>query len=390
MSDSKCRKRSYSALFALHEEIHDFSKDLDNLPQLLDIQKKLIASILETEEEIRRAKTKNLDPGEWQSLRYNFLCLGDCLAFLYIDRFALKQTYFSVESGNPKQSGGFLSGKAGLAAELTALMSAISHGVPAVLCDITNVIRYGDICLLGASDPVPLEVKSSRTKDSRGKRQKKKLGTLTKFFEEDEAENLRGFAGTTYRTEFSAEPKPFDGLLTAAFNEAQENGTAFFEVDGCLRFLISTTDELEDIELDALFEGVEPARSLCNLVNQAKSNMLWGCYFPYGLTLSDPDHYARFVRGEITIISMLDLNAFERIFSVDGVKVEIEATADDLLCKISLEKLAADEGIPFFIVGDHMMNRIWFDFLPPSWIVQNSRGILEKKLPVLNAQLPED
>lgn len=390
MSDLKCKNRLYSALFALHQEIHEFSENLDNLSQLLDIQKKLIASIMETEEEIRRAKAEKRDPDEWQSVRYNFLCLGDCLVFLYIDRFALKQTFFNVDNENPKQSGGFISGKAGLATELTALMDAISHDVPAVLCDITNVVRYGDICLLGASDPVPLEVKSSKTKDSRGKRQKKKLETLTNFFENDQAENLRGFEGTTYRTAFLAEPESFDGLLATAFTEAKENGSAFFEVDGCLRFLITTTDEVESSEFDILFDGVEPSRSLCNFVNQLKSNMLWGCYFPYALTLSEPDHYAMFVRGGISVISMLDLNAFDRKFSVDGVKVEIEATEDDLQCKISFENLTTDDGIPFFIVGDHMMNRIWFDFLSPSWIVQNSRDAMENNSRFLKAQFPKD
>ncbi len=390
MSDYNRKDILYSALFALHQEIHEFSENLNNLSHLLEIQKKLITSIMEAEEEIRLAKAEKRDPGEWQSIRYNFLCLGDCLVFLYIDRFALKQTFFNVDNGNPKQSGGFLSGKAGLAAELTALMNAISHDVPAVLCDLTNVVRYGDICLLGASDPVPLEVKSSKTKDSRGKRQRKKLETLTNFFENDQAENLRGFEGTTYRTAFLAEPKSFDGLLAGAFNEAKANGSALFEVDGCLRFLITTTDGVESSELEMLFEGVERSRSLCNFVNQLKSNMLWGCYFPYALTLSDHDHYAMFVRGEISVISMLDMDAFDRKFSVDGLKVEIQATEDDLQCKIDFEDLATDEGIPFYIVGDHMMNRIWFDFLSPSWIVQNSRDVMENNTRFLEAQLIEE
>ncbi|WP_298842954.1 hypothetical protein [uncultured Roseobacter sp.] len=378
--------RLYPALFELHREIHELSKDLNNLARLLDIQKKLVFSVMEAEEEIRQAKAEKRDPTEWQYLRYNFLCLGDCLVFLYIDRFALKQTFFNVNNENPKQSGGFLSGKAGLAAELTVLKDAISHNVPAVLCDLTNVFRYGDICLLCANDPVPIEVKSSKNKDARGKRQKKKLETLTNFFENDQAENLRGFEGTTYRIAFLAEPESFGGLLATALTEAKKNGSAFFEVDGCLRFLIKTTDGVEKSELDVLFDGVEPSRSLCNFVNQLKSNMLWGCYLPYALTLSEPDHYAMFVRGEISIVSMLDLNAFDRKFSVDGVKVEIEATEDVLQCKINFEDLATDQGTPFFIVGDHMMNRMWFDFLLPSWIVQNSRDVMESNPRFLEAQ----
>jgi len=113
MSKLKDKNRLYPALFALHQEIHEFSTNLGNLSQLLDIQKKLIAAIMEAEEEIRQSKAKKHDPADWQSLRYNFLCLGDILVFLYIDRFALKQTFFNVDNQKPKQSGGFLSGKAG-------------------------------------------------------------------------------------------------------------------------------------------------------------------------------------------------------------------------------------------------------------------------------------
>lgn len=151
----------YPELFMLHCEIHDFSSDLDNLTHLLEIQRRLIGAISKAEREIREAKKSDGDPRDWQYVRYNFLCLGDCLAFLYMDRFALKQTYFDVNSMNPKQSGGFISDKSGHETEVTWLEKAISYGVPAVLCDITNVLRYGDICLLGDKDPLPIEIKSS-------------------------------------------------------------------------------------------------------------------------------------------------------------------------------------------------------------------------------------
>ena len=51
----------------------------------------------------------------------------------------------------------FLGGKAGLATELKCL-DISAAGIPAVLRDITNVLRYGDVCLLGASDPLLLAV----------------------------------------------------------------------------------------------------------------------------------------------------------------------------------------------------------------------------------------
>jgi hypothetical protein len=41
--------------------------------------------------------------------------------------------------------------------------------VPALLVDLTNTIRHGDICLMGESDPCLIEMKASKNLDSRGK-----------------------------------------------------------------------------------------------------------------------------------------------------------------------------------------------------------------------------
>lgn len=361
--------RIYPELFALHREIHEFSKNLDDLERLLEIQKRLINAIFDAEEEIKTAKSGGLDPKDWQYLRYNFLCLGDSLAFLYIDRFALKQTFFNTDTTNPKQSGGFISGKAGLAGELSLLKDAIAHNVPAVLCDLTNVIRYGDICLLGASDPVPIEVKSSNTKDSRGKRQKKKLSALTEFLETDRATDFRGLTGTTRRTEFSTPPRSFGGQLEAAIADAESCGISTFDVDGCLKIAVISGEEPD---YDLIFGDMTSTRVIGNFVNQLKTNMIWGCYFPYALTLSNPDHYEKFVRGEINIVALLIMDDFETKLAPEGVGLEIEADEESLQCRISFSNLSGDLEEAFFIIGEHMMCRMWSDFLCPSWIVQNS------------------
>lgn len=311
--------RLYPELFSIHRKIHDFSGNLDNLQCLLDIQKRLISAISAAEIEIKSAKSCGNDPREWQYVRYNFLCLGDSLAFLYMDRFSLKQTFFNVDNDKPKQDSGFLSGQAGLLHEVALLNDAIENGVPAVLCDLTNVIRYGDVCLLGGSDPFPIEVKSSNTRDSRGKRQKMKLKTLQDFLQLDQATDFRGIAGTTIRTAFTSPPRSFDAVLKAAISEAASHGTSIFEVDECLKVAVISGGSLD---YDRFFSGVNPSRALVSFVNQIKTNMIWGCYFPYALTLSNPEHYEKFVRGDITIVSLLNMSAFEEKLAYDGVTLE--------------------------------------------------------------------
>ncbi|KIC09824.1 hypothetical protein RA19_13725 [Leisingera sp. ANG-M1] len=342
---------------------------MDDFPRLLNIQRRLIKAISEAEREIRAAKLSNDDPRGWQYVRYNFLCLGDSIAFLYMDRFALKLTYFDVDTENPKQSGGFITDKVGHANEVSFLEDALSHNVPAVLCDITNVLRYGDICLLGDSDPVPIEIKSSKTTDRRGKRQKSKLKTLNSFLTSDRGDGFRGLPGTTFRTAFSVPPRSYSDQLQEAIARANSIGSSSFEVDGCLKVAVIME---EDPDYDALFGGFGSSRVLVNAVNQIKTNKLWGCYYPFPLTLSEPMHFERFVRGEIHIFTLLDLDAFEDNLAPEGTRLSLDADENHIQCSIHFSNLFADDQEAYFIIGDHMMCRIWTDFLCPSWIVQNS------------------
>lgn len=361
--------RLYPELFRLHREVHRFTENLDDFTRLLEIQRELISAISEAEREIRAAKTANEDPKGWQYVRYNFLCLGDCLAFLYTDRFALKQTFFDVDTVNPRQSVGFLTGKAGHAAEISLLENAIYNNVPAVLCDITNVLRYGDICLLGEGDPVPIEVKSSKTKDSRSKRQKKKMKTLSSFFALDRGHGLRGLPGTTIRTAFSVPPQSYSDQLRVAIEQADKVGSTSFQVDGCLTVAVIKEDEPD---IDALFAGFGSSRVLVSSVNEIKTKKMWGCYYPYALTLSKPNHFEGFVRGEIYIVTWLDVDSFEAKLALEGTRLSIEADENSIQCEIRFSNLFANDEDAYFFIGEHMMSRMWTDFLCPSWIVQNS------------------
>ena len=143
---------------------------------------RLRAAITRCERTIRR----------YEDQLYVWRCIGDGLAYAYIDSLNLKHAFFDSASPEPKPSAGFISGKSGLAAELGLLLSALDHKVPAVLSDITNSVRYGDLCLLGASDPHFVEVKSRRALNQRGERQAARLAQLEAFLATDFAEGFRG------------------------------------------------------------------------------------------------------------------------------------------------------------------------------------------------------
>lgn len=50
----------------------------------------------------------------------------------------------------------------------------------------------------------------------------------------------------------------------------------------------------------------------------------------------------------------------------------VEADEENIQCRIDFSTLEGDLDAAFFIIGEHMICRMWTDFLHPSWIVQNS------------------
>jgi hypothetical protein len=128
----------------------------------------------------------------------------------------------------------------------------------------------------------------------------------------------------------------------------------------------------EEPDYELIFGKPSSARILLNFVNQIKTNMIWGCYYPYPLTLSISEHFGKFVRGEMSIITLLDMSAFETNLAKKGVTLEVEANEEDLQCHIFFSDLPGDVKVAHFVIGEHMMCRMWTDFLYPSWIVQNA------------------
>lgn len=200
------RKKSFAMA---HSLLHELRANLKDLEKLRILQRLLVREILRTEAKNRivRARLKAVQANTGGAKRkqaaslknslkkirraaYIWRSFGDAIAFSYMDKFALKQCFYS-QSMTPKQSAGFLSDKSGFNLEIRILEAAIDAGIPALLTDITNTIRYGDVCLMGGNDPVLFEIKSSSRTDRRGIRQRKELAALHEFYTTDRAEQWR-------------------------------------------------------------------------------------------------------------------------------------------------------------------------------------------------------
>ncbi|OOE48798.1 hypothetical protein BZG11_13755, partial [Salinivibrio kushneri] len=200
-------------IFTLKDMLDEIDPSSNDFTPLLEAQKYILDRILDTELRISKKKAElrelkkslranrngkersieikskisnvNESLAGYKFLLYVWRCFGDGIVFKYIRKWNLKRLLFEVDSPEIKQKSGFIGGKEGIEEEWKVVMSAVDHNVPAVLCDITNSIRHGDVCLLGASDPHVIEVKSSQNSNKRVKRQIESIEKIHCYFEND-------------------------------------------------------------------------------------------------------------------------------------------------------------------------------------------------------------
>ena len=208
--------------------------DALRLTRLLGLQELLISEITLAETRVRqnkkRARNAHGRTAEHFSRRakslqdviYYWKTFGDAIAFIYLDRFALKHVHYNVHNLSPRSNAGFISGSAGFAREVDAMRLILNAGYPCVLTDLTNTIRYGDVCLLHGPDPLLIEVKSSKTKGRRATRQRANLKALTEFYRTDQLDGFRGFPRVqrlAMRTEYKTFTAEFNQCIQTAYDE---------------------------------------------------------------------------------------------------------------------------------------------------------------------------
>jgi len=137
------RKKSFADA---HAHLSKLRANLADFATLKALQQLLCREIVRTEKKIRDLKAErkavmkaggqragrrsSILLGRIEKVRhcaYVWRCFGDAIAFLYMDKFALKQCYYSTKHAGAKQTAGFLSDKSGLATEIAWLEFALEQ-----------------------------------------------------------------------------------------------------------------------------------------------------------------------------------------------------------------------------------------------------------------------
>lgn len=398
------RKVAFLRLCGILREIE---ADLDRIDLVKDLNLKILKEILGDEQHIvkarkelkelnRELKSSRLEKVAANSLRhsirkrensilryqkqiYIWKCIGDGIAYAYIDPFSLKHAFFDTVSEDPKQSSGFISGKTGLTNELALLLNALDHNVPAVLSDATNVIRYGDICLLGGSDPVPIEVKSRSRVNQRGKRQAAKLEQLETFLQNDYAEGFRGGPHVA-RREIEVAYRDCTDSLNQCIAEAMEKGHCVaFPEQGLAYIAIWGSADIPEI-----FEKVNFSKPVLVMLNQDKTDQNWAPYLPFVLSIRNIKHLYQFVVGNLNLMVVFDAAAVCDAINPPGWTVSF---VEDERFALVFEH--AETGCVAATSRQFVM-RLAFEFMSLEWFGQQESASLQSMLRELSEREPKD
>lgn len=395
-SDLSLIKYYRRRILTLKNKIDNIDPESSNLQPLLDFQLYLIKQITRDEERLRRKKDelvglkrslrdKALGKRDSRKLKeliarrketvagnkyllYLWRCFGDGLVFKFISKWNLKRFLYEADSAEIKQKSGYIHGKDGIEQELALLRHAFKSNVPALLCDLTNVIRHGDICLLGDSDPVVIEVKSSKNISKRVERQLASINKLQKYLEEDVGD-VGGVEGMR-RIEIHGEERHHGEAFNKALDLSKDRPYAKLNPEKGL-FYIALNTEFEK-DFNEVFQGIE--NSIAYMLNKAKTEQRWDNYYPFVLSIKDPVNLYRFIAGKVYVLILIGCNTLKEMASDIGYNLEFSNFENEAFI-FSKSLAGCDE--PFrAIVSEHFSRRLGFEFMTLEWFFENEKILL--------------
>lgn len=305
-------------------------------------------------------------------------CYGDGIAFAYQSKYSLKHLFFDQDY-LVKQTPGTLSGKTGFKLEWKIVKLGIKMGVPVVLSDITNVLRTGDVCALGGSDPFPVELKSGRSRNNRTDRQFSNLQELGKFFQNDGAENFRGCINVV-RAELRHTEVNHLKAINICIAESRATGIASIEPEPGLRYF-AIRDFFSGEKISQEFD-----RHLTKytIPTSLTPNAGWLPAQPFTLSLNSAN-LIEFIQGKVVMVVLVDALVMKGLFKDLGIH---STMVMDRSCSIQICKNPENLMQGVFRLSDLIFGRIATEFQSLAWFVrEHASALLDMKpLPALSLE----
>ncbi len=290
---------------------------------------------------------------DYKHLLIVFRSLGDSLAFIYIDKYDIKQFIF-------KESAGYISGKEGLKLEYDILKLAFKAGGIALLNDLTNCLRHGDITLVRPDlPPVIIEAKTGTREFSKGAKQIEKTNKILDFLNSGETTRENHFVR---RMEIKTKEIDNRVLLNALVQEALTTGDAFATAEAGLHYYLATIPKIENVKKIMASFNSQPISAFLD-----SNQMPYIGYYPLSLILKNPNAYFSFCREELHIVVFFEPAVIKQKFESLGFRIEFHNSGDyefSLFAKDGMNKEFGPLNISKFFFG-----RMIIEFLSLDWFL---------------------
>ncbi len=342
-------------------------KKIDDIKMRLNELKHKLGTNGLTKEKAKKFKKKvkfykkRIRDHKW--MLFVWRCFGDAVVFLYLDKFAIKPFLYEFGSREQKQRAGRLAGKEGLKAELSVAFDVLAHGIPAILCDLTNCIRHGDICLLGGNDPFVIEIKSSANTNSRVKRQVEAISGLHQYLDTDQSNKLFGVQHLK-RMELGVPELNYQASISQQISEAKVSGFCHQSPETGLHIFAISSVKMMD-EFQEVMSGLD--QPITFFLNEAKNNQAWGSYYPFVLSINQPEELYAFLKGDVYVIVVIEFGVCEALACEKGWKINYRETGD---YAFEFTEVNTGEEEPIrFSLSHHFVGRIAHEFLSLQWVM---------------------
>jgi hypothetical protein len=383
--------RSPDALLQLLRKVKMLAENATNIPLSYEIQQEIVDLLLGAEKRMRDLRRRLKFIRNWNAShrhdRERRSCLkschaqllegtddvgkfisilrdvGDSLAFIYLNRWDIRPFLSRPHAGH-------ISGKAGLQAELRLLRILFENGQNALLNDITNCMRVGDITLFLDAGFVPIEVKSSEAgkASERAKRQLAAGERIMQFLAEDRVTGLYHAGETVYRVASHSEPTDHTGKLDQILR-SYNGGWVREEVEPGLHYIV--VDDPDDLASKGNFAPDRKLRGY--MVNEFKQGSFG--HYPFPLSFRDPIRLLRFYGGAFIIFVVFDLGVIDDALRNEGFEIDTNNQESRSL------RIRRITGEPLYEVTEQFIWRFVGELLTLEWFIErnSSTGAMERE-----------
>ncbi len=286
--------------------------------------------------------------------------IGDSIAFAYFNKHDLKTLCW-------KESAGFIGGKDGLKKELEEFEKFFKQGEFAILNDITNSLRFGDITVEKDGKPHFLEIKSSIHSDARIQRQEKNLKERIEFLNNDYVENLFG-SSMNFKRIYSSNPeKNCIDRARDLIDKAIKTGYVIDKIEEGLTYIFMYKEEKFEF-LKKLYKNMNDPQII--YVNSMKS--IVENYVPFPKLINNPYALMEFYNGNLILTVAIETGIVRSKLESLGYEL---SSIDEKGWTVKFNNNGIEQTV---LVSTFHINRIGREFVSLEWIIMGIHEVIEE------------